>query len=388
MYDFLVRVAWVMIVLAVAPPARADDAAAATVLFDRAEALVAAGKLAEACSVYAASFKADPQLGVLLHLADCNEKIGKTATAWVQFRDAIERAKRMNDDKRAQFAQGRVDALAPKLVRLRVVAPATAVPGLAVKRDDTDITALLGDDAPVDPGEHVITATAPGFDAWQTTVKTEGEGKTLTVQIAELNKPGAATTTVATTAPLPPPSQPARFGNVRVLAGVSASEYSGDSPSMFQHDGSGRPGIWIGARASVWLGGRFFLDPGLAFHNRAFGVAVCPTATTCSFGNVVVLNDIEVHVLARVALRQRHTQISVLAGIYAAAHLRTINDGPRPMPDPAQSPTPLDVGVATAFELFVGRFGGQILIELGVEPISATLQQQLFGVVGSLGVHI
>ena len=172
-------------ILALAARARGDDAAVAEALYDQARQLVTEGKLAEACPKFAASFKADAQLGVLLNLADCNEKLGKTATAWVQFRDAVERAGKQSD-KRVDYAQKRVDALASKLDRLTIAPPAVAVPGLVVKLDDTDVTALLGGETPVDPGQHSLVASAPGHAPWQTTVKIDGEGNRASVQIGEL----------------------------------------------------------------------------------------------------------------------------------------------------------------------------------------------------------
>ena len=64
--------------------ARADVAAAQT-LYDRAKQLEADGKYADACPLFEASYKADAQIGVLLHLADCHEHVGKVASAWIEF---------------------------------------------------------------------------------------------------------------------------------------------------------------------------------------------------------------------------------------------------------------------------------------------------------------
>jgi len=61
--------------------ARADDPTAAQSAYDRAKQLESQGKLAEACALFETSYRADPQLGALLNAADCNEKIGHTATA-------------------------------------------------------------------------------------------------------------------------------------------------------------------------------------------------------------------------------------------------------------------------------------------------------------------
>src|ERR1700690_321489 len=67
----------------------AASKAVATQLFDDAQALLAKGELASACAKYAESQRLDPQLGTLLHLGDCYERLGKTASAWASFKDAI-----------------------------------------------------------------------------------------------------------------------------------------------------------------------------------------------------------------------------------------------------------------------------------------------------------
>ncbi len=115
------------LVLAAAGVARADDVAIAQGLYDEAKRLVETGDYVKACPLYAASFKADPQLGVLLNLADCNEHVGKIATAWGEFRDAAGRARRGGDNREA-YANTRADALAPRVAHLTITPPATARP--------------------------------------------------------------------------------------------------------------------------------------------------------------------------------------------------------------------------------------------------------------------
>src|SRR5580765_5714710 len=83
-------------------PARADaahDKAMASQLFDDAEKLFGSGKSAEACPKYNESYRLDPQLGTLLHLGECYAKLGKTAAAWVSFKDAVELAVQKSDPR-------------------------------------------------------------------------------------------------------------------------------------------------------------------------------------------------------------------------------------------------------------------------------------------------
>jgi hypothetical protein len=179
------------IVIVASAPAHADETTA-TVAYRQAEELAKKGNFTDACPLYEASYKADPQIGVLLHLADCHEKIGRTATAWAEFQDAVELSQRHNDT-RAAYAQSRVDALAPKLARVRIARPAKAIPGLVVKRDGTDITILVGTDMAIDPGEHEIVVSAPGFTEARKKLKIEAGAKTTPFELpalqAEVQKP-------------------------------------------------------------------------------------------------------------------------------------------------------------------------------------------------------
>jgi hypothetical protein len=152
-----------LILVAAARVAHADDTAA--LAYQQADQLEKQGKLAEACPLYEASYRADPQIGVLLHLADCHERIGKVASAWAEFTDVVELAHRRGDNREA-LAQQRADALKPKLAYLHLAAPASPPPGIAVTRDGLDVTVLVGTDMPIDPGDHEIIATAPGFIDW------------------------------------------------------------------------------------------------------------------------------------------------------------------------------------------------------------------------------
>jgi hypothetical protein len=155
----LARSTLVLVVLA--RIARADDTAA--LAYRQAEELAKQGKWIEACPLYEASYRADPQIGVLLHLADCHEHAGRFASAWAEFNDAVELAHRRSDNREA-LARSRADAVKPKVAYLHVAPPPAPVPpGFAVQRDGLDITVLVGTDLPIDPGEHEIIATAPGF---------------------------------------------------------------------------------------------------------------------------------------------------------------------------------------------------------------------------------
>ena len=55
-----------------------------------------------------------------------------------------------------------------------------------MKRNGQDVTASVGIESPVDPGEYTILVTAPDRVDWTSTVEVAGAGATVTVEIPEL----------------------------------------------------------------------------------------------------------------------------------------------------------------------------------------------------------
>jgi serine/threonine-protein kinase len=164
------------------------DKAAAQSLFDEGRKLMSAGKFAEACPKLAESQKLDPGVGTQFNLADCYEKIGQTASAWAGFLEAASAAKSMGQADREKVARDRAAALAPRLSKLTITSTeAATLAGLEIKRDGAPVgRALWGTAIAVDPGSHVIEATAPGKKGWQTTAKIEGDKASVVVSIPPL----------------------------------------------------------------------------------------------------------------------------------------------------------------------------------------------------------
>ncbi len=136
--------------------AHADDATAEA-LFQAGKALMEQKKYSEACPKLEASYKLDPAIGTKLNLADCHEKEGKLATAWGDWGEARDQAKRDNDKPRMDLAIRRQKELDPKVPKLTVTVTGPTT-GLAVYRDELELeSAMLGVPLPVDPGTHVVT---------------------------------------------------------------------------------------------------------------------------------------------------------------------------------------------------------------------------------------
>lgn len=177
------------------------EKAAATQLFDEAVALMEKGKFSDACPKLAKSQQLAPNGGTLLALADCYEKNGQYASAWVALKEAADRAaaaKRSDAEKSALDAAKRLE---PKISKLTVeVPPRAAIDGLALKRDGKPMNqAEIGVAVPLDPGPHTIEASAPGRMPWSSklTFGATASTKTVTVPVLDFD-PAAAPPSDAT----------------------------------------------------------------------------------------------------------------------------------------------------------------------------------------------
>jgi hypothetical protein len=167
--------------------AQAEDQAGARALFTDGKRLMKAGKYAEACPKLEAAQKLYSSAGILLNLGDCYEKMGRTASAWTRFGEAASVATRSNRADDADEARRRQEALEPALVRL-VIRVSSPVPGLVVTRDGVTLDeAIWGTTLPVDPGDHLVRAEAPGYEPWSTSVSITRRGDTVTVKVPKLS---------------------------------------------------------------------------------------------------------------------------------------------------------------------------------------------------------
>jgi hypothetical protein len=220
-----------------AAPAYAGDAAAAQTLFSEAKKLMAKGDYATACPKLEESERLDPGVGTQFNLADCYEKTGRTASAWSTFLDVAAATK--GQPAREKVARDRAAALEPKLTRLNITAPsANKNLSLEVKRDGTVIGhAEWGTAIPVDPGPHVIGASAPGMKPWQTTLIAQGEAQTTSVAVPELQPEPAAA----------PAAAPADATPARPTEKTETSSGGGPGAAVFILGGIGVAGLAVGS---------------------------------------------------------------------------------------------------------------------------------------------
>jgi hypothetical protein len=207
--------------------AQAHDTAAAEAAFAEARTLMRQGKYAEACPKLETSFTLDPALGTLMNLSDCFERTGRTASAWVRYREAAAMAVQQGHREREAIARERVAALEPGLCRL--VIRTEHGPGLSVVRDGKVVDrAALGLPVPVDPGAHAVIARAGGGELTANIdVRPPAPGEPCALSTVEI--PARLEGEQASPAPpaagdgAPPPPSATRWRTSHTLAVVVAS---------------------------------------------------------------------------------------------------------------------------------------------------------------------
>jgi hypothetical protein len=165
-----------------------DDDATARAFFTEGRKLAAAGDYAAACPLFARSYKLDPGIGTNFNLADCEEHLGHTASAWRRFLDVAAATKAAEQPERERVARARAAALEPRLSKLVIKVP-TPAPGIIVRRDgDVVPQESWGITLPLDPGEHVVETTAPGRRKWSATVAISATPEVAAIDVPALEK--------------------------------------------------------------------------------------------------------------------------------------------------------------------------------------------------------
>jgi hypothetical protein len=242
---------------------RADerDPAAAEALFREGRKLLRARNFTAACEKLEESQRLDPATGTLVNLADCEEQLGRTATAWQHWRAAVDQL--AMGDKRRAAAVSRAAALEKAMPRLTIALAPTAPADAAIQRDGTSLgQASLGVGLPIDPGRHVVTVSAKGREVREVEVVVRAsEQRTLVVE------PGPTLPAPIATTPTPPPAE-----SVAAVPTVSPTRppaaTSRSRPTTL-------PGYLLlgGGAAGLGVGGYFALQ---AWAARRDAAASCP----------------------------------------------------------------------------------------------------------------
>jgi len=272
-YRRLLTLAGVLAALASTPSATADakegdepsdaERGAAQVLFDEGRVLMGEESYEAACDKFAESMRLHRAIGTQLNLANCYEKVGKTASAWINFVEAKSRAQKEGQDNRVKVAAERADALEEMLSKLTIVVP-YELEGLEVRRDGELVgSAQWGIEMPTDPGSHEIKASAPGKLPWTTTIVIGEEGDQVEIEIEPLED-----------APVePPPDLPEVVaeddGTGQLIAGVAVGAL-------------GLVGVGVGAAFGVLAGNK---------NDESTATEYCPSEPTRCTAEGVELRD-------------------------------------------------------------------------------------------------
>ena len=198
--------------------------------FEEVDRLMREGRYERACDKLAESHRLDPQLGSLLYMAECYEKIGRLASAWGAYREGEEIALRRGDE-RAAMAGERARALEPRLNRMVFELPAGEHPaGYEITREGLPVSKALWDTAmPVDSGRHRVEVRAPGYEPFTTDVEVEGQAQRVVVRIPVLEPAALARPTQP--GGVPPSGDSQRIAAIAVgglgLLGLGVSGFFG-----------------------------------------------------------------------------------------------------------------------------------------------------------------
>jgi hypothetical protein len=198
---------------------------AAQRLFDEARELAEHDRWTEACPRLAESLRLEPNMTTEFRLADCYERIGRIASAWIHYTAAAQAAQVAGETSKSRVAIERAARLEPRVDRLLIAPP--AMPDIQIERDGRILPReAWNTPQPVDPGEHTVHVTAPGKTSFDALVTLTGTGQIRRVDIPVLEQ--APSWRLASEAPrffteparpdaelLPP--QPRRDSALRVL---------------------------------------------------------------------------------------------------------------------------------------------------------------------------
>lgn len=220
-----------LVVIGVTTDGRAQgsdrDPALAETLFQSGRDLMNAGRFVDACPKLAESHRLDPAGGTVLMLGSCHEAAKKWASAWVAFNEAIGLARKDGREDREKRAKERLALVEGKMTRLSLkVSPAArAVKGLTIRRDGREVPEAAWDTPfPLDPGDHVIEASAPGHKAWSTPLpvpETRADTALEVPVLTPLPRDVPATTASAAATAVPPPATSAPAGPKYRTAAIS-----------------------------------------------------------------------------------------------------------------------------------------------------------------------
>jgi hypothetical protein len=274
------------------------DKAAAEALFEDGLKLMGDKRYAEACPKLEESERLDPAMGTRFRLSECEEAVGRLASAWAGFLEVADLAHNSGQADREGVARTRAAAIEPNLSRLEVDVAQPDTPGLKIKRENVTVgRGQWGTPVPIDAGTYSFTATAPGKTAWKQTVTVDANGASAKLMVPALEDvppsppPPVAPPAVVIPPPAPPPVQhsvsSARIGGFALVgAGAGTIVASGVMGLVATIEYHGAP---CGATSCGSTSGKNTIDDARSLGNVATAVFVVGAVAAAAGGVVVVV---------------------------------------------------------------------------------------------------
>jgi hypothetical protein len=282
------------------------DPIAAEALFERGKLLMDQGRTTEACAAFGESQRLDPAGGTLLRLALCHEAAGKLASAWLEFGEVVRVSKEGTGEpaklqERVRLAREHLSAIEPRVPKLAItVQPGARVDGLRVSANGLPRNeGTWGVAIPVDPGDVVVVATAPGRLEYRVTVHV-AEGQQQNVDLLPLVAVGPAP------APAPPPVPPAAHASILRPVGIGVGLLGLAAVGVGTYFGVHAIGQWNDSN-SVCPGTTCSNPSGVTLASDAQNAARAADVTLAAGGVAVVAGVVLYLVGAPVAVQVRGT---------------------------------------------------------------------------------
>ncbi len=185
--SFLVPLGVALALLFATPELHAQDdrVAYADRLFNHGVELMKNDNCSAAVPEFLDSQRLDPSAATLANLATCYARLGRRASAWKTYREAAALAASEGNPTLRGQALSAMSRLSPSLTKLRIVPP-NDIQAVSLRLNGEPLDHYDGVPIPLDSGESVIEAFAPGHQPWRRTVNASEVGATLVIEVPEL----------------------------------------------------------------------------------------------------------------------------------------------------------------------------------------------------------
>ena len=229
-----------------AQPDASENVKRAEELYKEGRDALERGDATGACAKFAESWAANERVTTLVQLASCREDRGAFLDARARYRAALERADELEAGRRESLrhlVEERLRGLDARMPTVRLTLP-EPFPGMEISLDGAGAVAA-GMAIGVDPGRHVVVATAPGCERFERAIEAR-EGETVEVEV-RLVRVAATPPPSSTVPPTGSPTRPSPMtSDVQPPAEATGSDAGVAAVPVW---------AWLTAGAGLALGG-------------------------------------------------------------------------------------------------------------------------------------